>query len=317
MRSEQVSRRWAIAAVVAVMAVCRAAADAPTVLDVVNQVAQSSYTSYLNNSLYTHTGDDRGYGTQHDLARTSIYNSFVSLGLETSLSPFTYSSSTYYNVAGILRGTTLPNEYIIVGAHYDSVGSPGADDNASGCAGVLEAARAMSQYTFQRSIVFMGFDREEQGLIGSSAWASAHAGWDIKGMVSLDMIAYNPAGPTHDTALMYGRTAAIQNALAAALRDYSGITAAGAGPYDASDHAPFEWNGKPATLLIEGAVWSNPYYHQPSDSVDTLGYIEYDYATRMTRGTVAYLAAEAYYSPEPSTLVLLILAGALRLRRRR
>ncbi len=319
MTTRCMARRAAAVACIVVATLARVSADAPTVLEIVQKVSQTSFTSYLDNSLYTHTGDDRGYGAQHDLARTSIYNSFLSFGLETSLSPFTYNSSTYSNVVGILRGTTLPNEYIVVGAHYDSVNNPGADDNASGCAGVLEAARAMSQYTFDRSIVFMGFDREEQGLVGSSAWASAHASWDIRGMVSLDMIAYNPSGGTHDTALIYGRAGSnpLKGALSSAVQTYGGINCTMLGQLDASDHAPFEWNGFQAALLIEGAVWSNPNYHKLSDTVDTPGYIDYDYGTRMTQGTVGWLASSATPVgrrgpdpvPECGTLVGLLLGS--------
>ena len=280
---------------ICVMPAPSAFAQAPTIAEVVGQVSQTIYTDYLSNHLYTHTGHNRGYGAEHDLARTNIFNSFVSFGLQTSLSPFVYNSTTYYNVVGILPGTTLPNEYVIVGAHYDSVNNPGADDNASGVAGVLSAARAMSQYTFDRSLIFMGFDREEQGLKGSAAWASAHASWNIKGMVSLDMIAYNPAGSNYNTALIYGRTASdpLKNALNQAINTYGGITGTLMGQLDASDHAPFEWNGFQAALLIEGAVWSNPHYHQQTDTVDTPNYIDYTYATNMTKGTVGWMSDAA------------------------
>lgn len=281
-----------LAACVVALVCARTGAQAPTITEVVSQVSQTVYTDYLNNQLYTRTGDNRGNGAEHDLARTNIFNSFVSYGLQTSLSPFVYNSTTYYNVIGILPGATLPNEYVIVGAHYDSVNNPGADDNASGVAGVMSAARAMSQYTWDRTLIFAAFDREEQGLKGSAAWANAHASWDIKGMVSLDMIAYNPAGATHNTALIYGRATSdpLKNALSSAVNTYGGITCTLMGQLDASDHAPFEWNGFQAALLIEGAVWSNPNYHKSTDSVDTPGYIDYTYATSMTKGTVGWMA---------------------------
>lgn len=272
-----------------------ASADAPSVLDIVQGISQTSYTNYLQNDLYTRTGDNRGFGAEHDLARTSIYNSFASFGLQTTLHAFTYSSSTYYNVIGVLPGTTKPNEYLVLGAHYDSVNNPGADDNGSGTAGVLEAARALSGYTFEKTIIFAAFDREEQGLKGSTAWANEHAGWDIRGMVSIDMIAYNPSGASYDTALIYGRATSdpLKNALSSAVSTYGGINCSLLGQLDASDHAPFEWNGFQAALLIEGAVWTNPYYHQANDSVDTLNYIDYDYATRMTKGSAGWLASSA------------------------
>ena len=165
-----------------------------SVLDIVNEVSVQSYTDFMQNSLYTHTGDDRGFGAEHDLARTNIVDAFTSYGLSTSLEGFAYSSQTYYNVVGVLPGTTRPNDIYIIGAHFDSVSNPGADDNASGTAGVLEAARVLTQYNFEATLVFIAFDREEQGLVGSNAYATSHSGDNILGMISLDMIAYNLNG---------------------------------------------------------------------------------------------------------------------------
>jgi Zn-dependent M28 family amino/carboxypeptidase len=163
---------------------------------IVDRISEAAYTSHHQDRLYTHTGDNRGFGTEHDLARDNIQAWFESLGLTTSLDAFSYSSSTYYNVVGELTGVTNPDEIYIIGAHYDSVDNPGADDNASGTAAVMEAARVLSNYQFDATIRFITFDREEQGLYGSSAYAAAAAlaGENILGMVNLDMIAYNPGG---------------------------------------------------------------------------------------------------------------------------
>jgi Zn-dependent M28 family amino/carboxypeptidase len=309
-------RAYLVCAVVGILLASSAVLGAPTPQDVVDDVSLWSYTNFLNNSLYTHNGNNRGNGANHDQARTNIFNAFQGAGLTTTLDSFTYSGGTYYNVVGIKPGTVHPNDIYIVGAHFDSVNNPGADDNASGTAGVVAAARAMSGFQFEDTLIFISFDREEQGLIGSNAWATAHAGDNIKGMISLDMIAYNPAGYSN-TALLYGRTDPIQTAMVDALATYAGITASKDGVIDASDHAPFEWQGKPACLLIEGAVWSNPYYHTQSDSVDTPNYIDYDYAARMTMATVGFLAENAVVVPEPVSLVSLAIGfGALLLKRR-
>jgi Zn-dependent M28 family amino/carboxypeptidase len=271
-------------------------------------VSQTSYQHYLADVLYTHTGDNRGVGgAQHDLARTNIYNLFQSFGLQTSLDPFTYGGSTYYNVVGVLPGAVNPTQTYLVGAHYDSVNNPGADDNASGVAGVLEAARVLSQYRFEASLVFVAFDREEQGLYGSTDYAADHAGDDLRGMISLDMIAYNPVGAHHDRAYIYGRTASnpIKNALANAMALYGGgLTSEIGGDTPYSDHAPFEARGFQAALLIEHAVWSNPNYHQAADSVDTANYIDHAFATLMTRSTVGFLATEAELLIIPEPVIL-------------
>jgi len=287
--------------------------------DIVAQVSQTSYQNYLGTGgvtgsgiLYTHAGDNRGDGVQHDLARSNIFNTLSGFGLATTLGAFTYESSTYYNVVAVKPGTVTPNDIYIVGAHYDSANNnPGADDNASGMAGVLEAARVLSQCQFKSTLVFIGFDREEQGMVGSTAYATAHAGDNIKGMVSLDMIAYNPEA-NHDKFYVYGRDASnpLKQSLAQAITSYGGLGVEIGGDTPYSDHAPFEAQGKQAALLIEYNVWSNPYYHQAADNVETANYIDYQFATQATRGTVGYLATAAVPVPEPGTLVLLA-AGLL------
>ncbi len=272
----------------------------PDVADAVGQVSQATYTDYLDNWLYTHDGDDRGYGPEHDLARDNIEQLLGDFGLATSLDPFTYSSNTYYNVVGVQTGTTRPDDIYIVGAHYDSVSNPGADDNASGVAGVLETARVFGLFDLEATVVFIAFDREEQGLRGSAAYAADHSGDNILGMISLDMIAYNHEGSNE--ASIYGRSAstATKQALANAVTTYGGgLTPSDEGRLDGSDHASFEAQGFEAALLIEGGHGSNPYYHEAGDSVDTPNYIDYGFATNMTRATVGYLATAAGLADEP------------------
>ncbi len=304
------------------------AALAATVQDVVDDVSQTTYSNYLDNLLYTGTGDNRGYSggsptADHNAARDNILSFFNGLGLTSSLDPFTYGSYTgANNVVGVLPGTTRPNDIYIVGAHYDSAENPGADDNASGTAGVMEAARVLSQYQFEATIVFIAFDLEEKGLIGSSHYVSEHSSDNILGMISLDMIAYNPDGAHRNEAYIYGHTESgtIKNDLAAALTTYTSITPVIGGAVDASDHAPFESSGFQACLLIEYNVWSNPYYHQQTDTVDSAGYIDYAYATQMTAATVGYLADKAVLVPEPCSLLIMSVSmtfAAIRRRRGR
>lgn len=303
------------------------AARADLLTPIVSQTSVVSYSTYLNDLLYTHTGNSRGLtGAQHDLARANIYAEFVSFGLDTSLSAFTYNSQTYYNIVAVHRGRVRPNQIYIVGAHYDSANTPGADDNASGVAGVLESARVLSSVDLEATVIFIAFDREEQGLRGSAAYAGSHVADDIRGMVSLDMIAYNPLGTDHDRAWVYGNSSstAWKTKLGAAVNRYSnGITADIGGAVNQSDHYPFEQRGKQAALLIEKAVWSNPYYHKATDSVDTSGYLDYTYGTNMTRSVVGLVLEEGgLYAPEPGTLALVTVAlvglvwGRRRLQRR-
>ena len=103
------------------------------------------------------------------------------------------------NVLAIQRGTVYPNRYIIMSGDIDSrvsdvmnatADSPGANDNASGLAGTLEAARVLSQYSFPTSIIYVGLSGEEQGLFGGKIMAekAKAAGWNIVGVLNNDMI---------------------------------------------------------------------------------------------------------------------------------
>ncbi len=103
------------------------------------------------------------------------------------------------NVYAVLRGTKRPNDYVIMSGDIDSrvsdpmdrtSDSPGANDNASGMAGVLEAARVLSKYKFDGSILLAGLSGEEQGLFGGRAMAerAKAAGWNIVGVLNNDMI---------------------------------------------------------------------------------------------------------------------------------
>ena len=119
------------------------------------------------------------------------------------------------NILAIKWGTKTPEEYVICGAHYDSwnsdgadpdtIRSPGADDNASGVAGILETARLLSNYTFDRTLIFANWCAEEIGLIGSAAYAAdcAEARMDIVGYFNLDMIGYLKEGTDMHVHLMY------------------------------------------------------------------------------------------------------------------
>ncbi len=305
-------------AVVATMIMLAAGLPAASVWDVVNSVSYDSYRGYLGypgdggNPLFTHTGDSRFYDTlQHDLARTNIFNHFSGLGLTTSLDSFTYNSGTYHNVVAVKPGLVRPDDIYILGAHYDSVACPGADDNASGVAGVMEAARAMAAFDYEATVIFIAFDVEEMGLYGSKAYAGAAAGRgdNILGMISLDMLAYNVGGFNQAEIWGHESSAPLKLSLAAAVQTYGGLEVTVGGPLDYSDHAPFEAEGYQAALLIEAD--GNPYYHTTFDSIDTPDYLDYGFATAMTRAAVGYAAGAAVPVPEPGTLVLVLAGGGL------
>ncbi len=103
------------------------------------------------------------------------------------------------NVVAVQKGTRYPNRYIIMSGDIDSRvsdptnftdDSPGANDNASGMAGTIEAARVLSKYKFENSIIYVGLSGEEQGLYGGKFLAeyAKEQGWDVMGILNNDMI---------------------------------------------------------------------------------------------------------------------------------
>jgi len=103
------------------------------------------------------------------------------------------------NVVAIQRGTEYPNNFVIMSGDIDSrasntmnfeIEAPGANDNASGMAGTIEAARVLSKYKFRHSIIYVGLSGEEQGLFGGAGLAryAQTKGWDILGVLNNDMI---------------------------------------------------------------------------------------------------------------------------------
>jgi hypothetical protein len=144
--------------------------------EIAAQVDVASYQYFLDELLYTHYGDDRGPdGPEHDLARDNIAATFESYGFEVELHrcyTHYYPEGLFYNVVATKSGALWPDRQYIVGAHYDSVGNPGADDDASGVAGLMELARVYSQYDIGCTLKLIAFDLEELWMVGSGAYAS-------------------------------------------------------------------------------------------------------------------------------------------------
>ena len=108
------------------------------------------------------------------------------------------------NIIAIQPGTEFPDEYIIIASHYDHPDGPGADDNASGTAGVLECARILSQHQFKRTILYIPFNGEERWMVGSYPFVQkcAREDMNILGVFDMDMIGFWP-GPEYGPVTMY------------------------------------------------------------------------------------------------------------------
>ena len=125
--------------------------------------------------------------------------SYLSGIIDAGISRRIPQATNIVNVLAIKRGLSYPDSYIIMSGDIDSrvsdpvdgtSDSPGANDNASGMAGVLEAARVLSTYDFEHSIVFVGLSGEEQGLFGGKIMAERikAEGWNVIGILNNDMI---------------------------------------------------------------------------------------------------------------------------------
>ncbi|SHI51319.1 M28 family metallopeptidase [Pseudozobellia thermophila] len=191
-----------------------------------------------------------------------------------------------WNIIGVLRGNhpTLRNEYIVLGAHYDHLGyggpssksdkknavHPGADDNASGTAALLEIAErlAHNKDRLQRSVIFVAFGAEEQGLLGSKHFVANPPVplSQIKLMINMDMV-----GRLNDQKHVYMGGAGTfpgGERLMAELGKKAGLNPViHAGSVGGSDHVSFYKKGIPVLGMHTGG---HPQYHTPEDTLDLI-----------------------------------------------
>jgi hypothetical protein len=250
-------------------------------------------------------GTRYSYATaQLEEAAHYLHDHYVALSLTVTYDPFSYAGHEMNNVVAELPGVGAEKDHIyVLCAHYDSISgtpysvAPGADDNGSGSAAVLEAARILSQYRFNRTIRFINFAGEEEGLLGSAHYAqvAAQRGDLIDGVINLDMIAYESVPPNDHIVEVHAgidpASIALADALVSNINDYGLLLAPQTLTLTAttrSDHASF-WNqGYPAILGIEDFFQdANPYYHSVND---TLANMQTSMMVEYTKACVATLA---------------------------
>lgn len=241
-----------------------------------------------------------------EAVKNMIYEQFSANDIQ----PVIHNFGVYHNVIARKSGAISDSAVIIIDAHYDTVtDSPGADDNGSGMAGVLAAARLLKNEIFKNSIYFIAFDGEEAGLLGSINFlqASKKSYDQIKAVLNFEMIGYYSDVPNSQTIpfgfdiLFPAATAEIiandkkgnfitnvANDNSAALKNTFTDVAAryvptlkvislqtpGKGEFTPdllrSDHAPF-WNVNiPALMLTDGADYRNHNYHSAEDKITTI-----------------------------------------------
>lgn len=288
---------------------------------------QGFQTRHVNSS---QTSDTRGIGA----AYRYIENQFKTIQQSSQGRlapllmdfPLTYNriTTTQHNVLAILPGTDPEAGWLIVGAHYDSVGgvledaasfAPGAVDNASGVGAVIELARVLSQSQHRSTILFVAFSAEEEGRRGSIALAS----WleereiNVMGMINIDGVGNvnGPDGSINDTELRIFSTGpenspSRQMARSAELMSFQYsfpllLIVEDAIDREAryGDHFSFSEKGYPAIRIMQ----ANEEKHN-ADPTDTVDYIEAGYYQHAVQSILAVILSLVDGPPPPRNIVL-------------
>jgi hypothetical protein len=282
------------------------------VQEMINQISSSTLNTYVGNlsgkwpviiegnpytifTRYTYTDIPIKKATRY------AHDRFQSLGLVTGYDAYMLGGYERRNVIAQQTGLTQPNRIVLLTAHLDSYSedpynhAPGADDNASGSAALLLAAGVLSQYHFACTLRYALFTGEEEGLVGSWAYAKDMdaQGENIAAVLNLDMLAYNTPGSASTIELHTRPGNSNDLEIARLFRDVISAYSINLTPYilqdgeSFSDHFPF-WNyGYPAILAIEDWNDHTPYYHKTTDTLNTLNMA---YFTQFAKAAVATFA---------------------------
>lgn len=246
----------------------------------------------------------RSASHQQNLDRAAAYiaGHFRAAGGRTRLQTFEARGRRYSNVIAEFGPAASSDPLLVVGAHYDSFGEtgalPGADDNASGTAGLLELARLLGQQEVRGPVVLVAFTTEEPPFfasdeMGSAVHAKSLASRRVRGMICLEMIGYFDGAqtwPDEWLALIYpstpdfigvaggwsdrGLARQVKRAMAGAggieVVSFSGSRETS----DASDHRNYWRHGWPAVMVTDTAFLRNANYHTARDTADTLHYVK-------------------------------------------
>ena len=246
----------------------------------------------------------RSYAHTENLDRCAAYiqGHFKRAGAITSIQKFSVAGKTYQNVIGLFGAPTA--ERIVIGAHYDARSkTPGADDNASGIAGLIELAYLIAKEKLKTSVELVAYPLEEPPFFGTENMGSAqHAQWlhnrkvDVKCMIALEMIGYFSSDPGSQSypmpvlKLFYpgkGDFIAIVGRLdqrgivkkikklmqgATDLAVYSVNAPTFVSGIDFSDHRNYWKYDYDAVMITDTAFYRNPHYHKPGDTAESLNF---------------------------------------------
>jgi Zn-dependent M28 family amino/carboxypeptidase len=244
-------------------------------------------------------GPYQGYQKLEQAAQY-IEKEFLKAGLEVREDHFQWEGKSYKNIVAEKRGITSPHRVLIVGAHYDTVpGSPGADDNASAIALLLEVTRNIQAVPLESTVRLVAFSLEEYDFAGSAHYADSlsKGGEEILGMISVEMVGFT--GPRQDYPPYLNRKhypnvgdfiAIIGNERSKELLEkvcqsfktnipelpleFLVVPGNGEGMDEVrlSDHSPFWDKGVSALMITDTGFLRNPNYHLSSDRIETLDF---------------------------------------------
>lgn len=216
-----------------------------------------------------------------------------------SIDTFSYSGNECYNLIITKTGTHYPNKYVIIDGHYDTRNGPGANDNGTGTAIVMEIARMLKNIDTEYSVRFIHFSAEEVGLVGSNHYVDhvvvpeAH---DIQLVFNIDAVG-GVNGMTNDIIVCErdesspnsnnAASAAITDTLSNLMELYSTLSTEISYAY-ATDYVPFMEEGYVITGLYE--YNETPYAHTPNDIIENM---DLDYFKEVAKGS---LGASLYFT---------------------
>lgn len=265
-------------------------------------------------------GTRNAYTPQSIQAQNWIKQQFESYGYSVELFDFSMpQGAASDNVIATKTGTLYPDEYVIIGGHYDtysySGNAPGADDDGSGVCGVMEVARVMAAYETDRTVLFCAWSGEEYGLYGSEAYAEwcQSEGLNILGYFNIDMCGYlNPGDQIHTDMIAPASAEPLvqfyTEVCAMYLPDF--IIEDGTLVGGDSDHTSFNNAGFMGIFPFEDSDNYSPYIHTSNDVIG-MSFNSEDMAAYFTKAMVASVATMANYLAPPSNLVAAPVNGSI------
>ena len=232
-------------------------------------------------------------------ARQWIESKFASWGYTQISSPsFSYGGGTHYNVQVIKPGYAEPDQIIVIGGHYDTWNqqsdpmtyAPGSDDNGSGTALTMEVARVLANVPLRKTVIFMPFTAEEQGLIGSAVAASTFraTGAKVEAMLNYDMIGFT-ADSYWDLSMSSGSNTAYRSLCAQTAGRVSVLIPTVTSMGTSSDHYSFFEQGFDIVDNIETDFNSLGWH----TNLDLTSRMNFDYMEQVVRMAVASVAVIA------------------------